>query len=91
MVEFDNKTNGEGIVDYFKTRQVTNSVTRITGVTGEQMYLIQGTRRAVLVDTGCGIGDLSALVTQMTRLPVTVILTHGHLDHALGARPFDEF
>jgi glyoxylase-like metal-dependent hydrolase (beta-lactamase superfamily II) len=36
---------------------------------------------AVLIDTGCGIGNLRKVVEQLTDKPVTVINTHTHLDH----------
>jgi glyoxylase-like metal-dependent hydrolase (beta-lactamase superfamily II) len=45
------------------------------------IYLLVGTGRAALVDTGCGIGDLSSVAKQLTNLPITVINTHTHLDH----------
>lgn len=54
------------------------------------MYLVCGTERAVLVDSGYGAGDLAALVAQLTALPVTVINTHGHPDHVLGNGQFTE-
>jgi hydroxyacylglutathione hydrolase len=54
------------------------------------MYLVRGDARAVLIDTGFGIGDLKTFVEQLTSLPVTVLLTHGHLDHAFGAGWFSD-
>jgi len=44
-------------------------------------YLILGSRRALLFDTGMGIGDLRALITQLTQLPLTVLNSHTHDDH----------
>src|SRR5215472_11122879 len=35
-------------------------------------YLIVGTKRALLFDSGLGVGDMRALVTQLTQLPITV-------------------
>jgi glyoxylase-like metal-dependent hydrolase (beta-lactamase superfamily II) len=53
-------------------------------------YLIEGTERAVLIDTGSGVGDLSSFVSTLTNKPIDVLLTHGHLDHAGGMFGFDE-
>lgn len=53
-----------------------------------QMYLIVGSREALLLDTGSGAGDLRGLVRGLTALPVTVALTHGHNDHTGGAPQF---
>ena len=52
------------------------------------VYLLLGDDHAVLIDTGCGIGNISAVVDQITTLPVTVINTHTHLDHLGGNHGF---
>src|SRR5215831_5560577 len=44
-------------------------------------YLIVGNRRALLFDTGMGIGDISRLAAQLTSLPVSVLNSHTHNDH----------
>lgn len=44
-------------------------------------YLILGHKRAVLFDTGMGIGDLKKTVSALTRLPVIVLNSHSHNDH----------
>ena len=49
------------------------------------MYLIAGTESALLLDTGLGLLDLPAVCRSLTPLPVRVLLTHAHGDHALGA------
>jgi glyoxylase-like metal-dependent hydrolase (beta-lactamase superfamily II) len=52
-------------------------------------YLLIGTDRALLVDTGMGIGDLKAVIDQLTDLPITVINTHTHYDHVGSNHQFD--
>lgn len=44
-------------------------------------YLIVGRVRALLFDTGMGIGDLKALTSNLTTTPVTVLNSHTHNDH----------
>ena len=51
-------------------------------------YLIEGRDRAVLFDTGLGIGDIKAVVDQLTSLPVLVVNSHEHFDHIGGDRQF---
>ena len=53
-------------------------------------YLIIGNTRAILFDTGMGIGDIHAEVTSLTNLPIVVINSHSHYDHIGGNHQFDE-
>lgn len=53
------------------------------------MYLIVGTERAALIDTGTGMEGLRQTVEEITDLPVSVYNTHSHLDHAAGNNAFD--
>jgi glyoxylase-like metal-dependent hydrolase (beta-lactamase superfamily II) len=54
------------------------------------MYLIEGKEKAALIDTGVGVGDLKPFIRELTDKPLIVLVTHGHVDHALGAVSFDE-
>lgn len=44
-------------------------------------YLIVGNTRALLFDTGMGIGDLKALTLKLSKLPIIVLNSHTHDDH----------
>lgn len=52
------------------------------------MDLIVGSHHALLFDTGYGYGDLKALVRSITELPLYVLNSHGHVDHACGNAQF---
>jgi glyoxylase-like metal-dependent hydrolase (beta-lactamase superfamily II) len=47
-------------------------------------YLIVGTERAVLFDTGMGISSIRNVVGQLTSSPVVVLNSHTHNDHVGG-------
>ena len=74
----------------FKTEKLSDRITRIFAFNSELMYLIEGSEKAVLIDTGSGCGSLKACVDALTDKPLTVLLTHGHTDHALGAAEFED-
>lgn len=54
------------------------------------MYLIEGEERALLIDTGWGFANLPAFIASITTLPLVVINTHGHPDHAGGNYRFNK-
>lgn len=69
---------------FFKANKIYDDVTLITGLGGEQCYLIEGSEKALLIDGLSGVGSLKAFVRELTDLPVTLVNTHGHVDH-IGA------
>lgn len=55
------------------------------------VFVIVGEKRALVLDTGTGIGDLRWVIeNRITDKPYDVILTHNHVDHIGGAGFFDE-
>lgn len=54
------------------------------------MFLVIGSRKALLIDTGYGRGDIASFVRSITDLPIMIVNTHGHPDHSGGNRRFDE-
>ena len=75
---------------FYQIEKLSERITRIWDVSRTAMYLVEGSECAVLVDTGVGVGSLKEIVEKLTDKAVTVILTHGHVDHAMGAVEFDE-
>lgn len=73
---------------YFKSEKISDTVTRIYGIAGELMYLVEGTQSAALIDTGSGVGSLKTYIESLTHKPYIILLTHGHVDHAMGAPEF---
>jgi glyoxylase-like metal-dependent hydrolase (beta-lactamase superfamily II) len=61
------------------------------GMGDQWMYLIIGPEKAMLIDTAFGLGDLKGLVDEITGgMPLIVVNTHDHFDHAYGNCRFDK-
>lgn len=74
----------------YKINPLSEHITQLIDPTGVFCFLVQGTEKAVLIDTGIGIKGLKETVEGLTKLPLEVILTHGHGDHAGGAADFEK-
>ena len=59
----------------FHAEKISEHATRIYGLAGEQMYLVEGAQKAALIDTGSGAGSLRQYVESLTDRPVIVLVT----------------
>ena len=76
-------------MNYFSHEIIEKNLYRIILPGNVFAYLAIGENEAALIDTGFGIGSLKEYVRTITDKPLTVLLTHGHYDHAGGAGEFD--
>lgn len=74
--------------DLFRIERLGDGIVRIRDIMDVGMYLIEGDKRAALIDTGFGIGDVSSILRMLTDKPIEVYLTHGHVDHGGGIYAF---
>ena len=54
-------------------------------------YLLCGSERAVLIDTGLGVANIKKVVEDLADMPVAVLTTHVHWDHIGGHKYFKDF
>jgi len=76
-----------------QTEKIDQTTYRFTEAAfGEKvyMYLLIGRERALLIDTAYGFTDVPAAIKSFTDLPLTVVNTHGHLDHMHGNHLYPE-
>ncbi|MDR0397265.1 MAG: MBL fold metallo-hydrolase [Oscillospiraceae bacterium] len=52
-------------------------------------YLLLGSEKALLVDTGVGLRDVPAAARSIARRPIVAVNTHAHIDHFGGNHWFD--
>jgi glyoxylase-like metal-dependent hydrolase (beta-lactamase superfamily II) len=77
-------------MDYYKVNKIYPWLFSIKDPQNVFCYLVVGNDSALLFDTVYGIGNLPDTVRTITDKPVTVVLGHGHLDHANGCFQFEE-
>ena len=54
------------------------------------MYIIEGSKKAMLIDTGTKCDNLDEVVRNITKKPLYVVLTHLHGDHAGNINSFSD-
>lgn len=74
---------------WFTVTRISESVWRIDDHGRDNIYLVEGSEKALLIDTGTGVGDLKGLAASLTDRPVLVVNTHAHPDHCAGNHQFD--
>lgn len=73
----------------FQTHDMGDGIFNITAPPMRfQQYLVLGQEKALLIDTGFGLGSLKAVVEGIANLPVVLLNTHGHPDHGGGNAEF---
>ena len=78
--------------DWFEVRNIQDGLFAIyePGQFEEVIsYLVVGTEKALLFDTGLGIGDMKRVVSELTELVPIVVNSHTHYDHVGGNHQFD--
>lgn len=70
-------------------QKIDDGIFEINEYDGVSVYLIEGSEKALLIDTGAGIGDLRTFVEKMIHnKPLEVFITHNHRDHVGNAPLF---
>jgi glyoxylase-like metal-dependent hydrolase (beta-lactamase superfamily II) len=73
----------------YVSEEVLPGVRMIRDSDNDKMFLIKGSKKFALVDSGMGQGELQKYISQFTAgLPVEPIFTHNHFDHIGQADQF---
>jgi len=80
--------------DWFTIEQLdkeTYSISEYRHWEETHCYLLNGSERSLLIDTGLGICDIHEQVIKLTDKPIVAIATHIHWDHLGGHKFFPQF
>ncbi len=77
--------------DIYTAEEIGDRTWRICEGDFTNMYLLAGNEKALLIDFGCGSGNLREVVKQLTDLPVVGAVTHRHPDHVGAAGQFGAY
>jgi glyoxylase-like metal-dependent hydrolase (beta-lactamase superfamily II) len=73
---------GQNLSSWYNVRELAAKTWVIDDHGADNMYLVEGTDSALLIDTGLGSADLASLLRKLTAKPLIVVNTHGHPDHS---------
>ena len=72
----------------YRVEELQKGLWAIDDEKNDSMYLIEGSQKALLIDTCMVDGPLAPLLRQLTDKPVELALTHAHIDHMYHAPEF---
>lgn len=76
---------------HYEAEKIAKNTYKIDESGVANCYLLIGDDKALLIDTGCGAGNLKEAVSKLTHKPLIVAVTHRHPDHAGGAWQFGTY
>lgn len=76
---------------WFEIAQLEPGVHLVSEPVHVNCFLIEGSKSAILFDTGLGIQNIRQVAEATTDRPVLAVNSHYHFDHTGGNRYFDRF
>lgn len=71
-------------------REIRRGIWSVAEPSHVTMWLVVGTDRAVLLDSGLGLVPVRPVVEALTDLPISIVNTHYHFDHVGGNHEFED-
>ena len=66
----------------FRTTRIASGVYSILDAGDSSFYVVEGTDRAAVIDTGITPGGrIMPVVRSLTDKPLVLVITHAHIDH----------
>lgn len=74
----------------YKIEKLRDGLYAIDDSDDSSFYVVEGTQRAAVIDTGMGTEDILPVINSVTALPCVLLITHAHGDHMKFAGNFQE-
>lgn len=75
----------------YTVTKITDEITWIYDGDNSSIYVDEAEDAAFVIDTGMAPTSLVEAIRTVTDKPLTLVITHGHLDHSMKAAEFDKF
>lgn len=87
-------SDGRGVkeephISWFTHKKIDTNIWVINDSEQDNIYLIEGEKLALVIDTGLGYQNLKTYVKSLTHKPLVVVNSHAHPDHAGGNHVFE--
>jgi glyoxylase-like metal-dependent hydrolase (beta-lactamase superfamily II) len=82
--------SGQTSGPWFTAKEVGPKIWQISDHGSDNIYLVEGKKKAMLIDNGLGTADLVSYIKTLSTKPLIVVITHGHPDHAGSDYQFEE-
>lgn len=73
----------------YRIDMIRPGVYKLQDYTGSSFYVVEGSRAALVIDTGFGPEAITPWIRKITHLPLELALTHCHGDHMYHADEFE--
>lgn len=74
----------------YDVEEIFENVYKIADTPAINSYLIIGSKKGMLIDTGCAVGNIRKVVEELCPYDYYVVNTHAHSDHVAGNYQFDD-
>ena len=74
----------------YKVEKLMDGLYALDDGKDSSFYVLEGSQKAAVIDTGMGDGDVMPVIRQMTSLPCELLITHAHGDHMMHSGEFEK-
>ena len=75
----------------YEIHRLSRGLYWIEDYTGASIYVVEGEKRALVIDTGWGRNDFRAMIGSVTTLPYDLAVTHCYPDHMFHLDRFERY